>query len=249
MRKKIIAGNWKMNGQTSSINTLLDELKELTPNTENSINIIFPPAIYLQQVKEALSATSFKWGGQNTYPQDKGAYTGEISTVMLRDMGCQYVLVGHSERRHIFAENEKIIAEKFHHVKEHGMIPIVCIGETLEQREQGQTESILKSQLLSLVEADSRCFNNSVIAYEPVWAIGTGKTAYPEQIGEVHQYIRNLVASVNKEDAESTAIIYGGSVTEKNASALLASADIDGVLVGGASLNAQQFVEIITCIN
>ncbi|MBI2786521.1 MAG: triose-phosphate isomerase, partial [Legionella longbeachae] len=183
------------------------------------------------------------------YPKDFGAYTGEMSAPMLKDYSCRYVLVGHSERRHCFHEDENFVAQKFHHVKEHGMIPILCVGETLNEREQGQTEQVIAKQLLAISEYDKNCFSDCIIAYEPVWAIGTGKTASPEQAQEVHQFIRKMVAEINNSDAQLLPLLYGGSVNENNAKALFVMPDIDGVLVGGASLNAKQFLEIVKCIN
>lgn len=249
MRQKIVAGNWKMNGSISQIKSLLQQTLELMDKPMNVRCIVMPPAIYLPLVQQELTNTSLNWGAQNVYPHDKGAFTGEMSGPMLKDFGCQYVLVGHSERRHMFHEDEKFVADKFHHVKEHGMIPVLCVGETLEERLQGLTEKVLTTQLLAVTETNKRCFKDCIIAYEPVWAIGTGQTALPEQVQEVHSSIRTFVAKFNVNDATQLPIIYGGSVNEKNASSLFAMPDVDGGLVGGASLNAQQFVDIVKCIN
>lgn len=249
MRKNIIMGNWKMNGQLEQINTLLQALVECVPSHGDTDCVVFPPFTYLPLTQALLKESGIQWGAQNCYPRDAGAFTGEISSMMLRDFGCQYVLVGHSERRKIFHEDEKFVAEKFHHVKEHGMIPVLCVGETLEEREKGLTEAVLSKQLQAVTQNGSGIFQNCVVAYEPVWAIGTGKTATPEQAQAAHAFIRSLVESVDKHDAERLSIVYGGSVNEKNASALFAMDDVDGGLVGGASLNAQQFVEILKCIN
>lgn len=248
MRQKIVAGNWKMNGSIGHINLLLQQLLGQI-ETANAQCVVIPPAIYLPLVKDVLSGSIITWGAQNIYPRDSGAFTGEISAPMLKDYHCRYVLVGHSERRRLFAESEKFVAEKFHHVKEHGMIPILCIGETLEEREEGLTEKVIARQLLSLTISNSRCFKDCVVAYEPVWAIGTGQTATPEQVQEVHATIRAFVADFNRDDADQLPILYGGSVNEKNAAGLFAMSDVDGGLIGGASLNAQQFVEIVKCIN
>lgn len=248
MRKKLVAANWKMNGSISQITTLLQQLREriVQPKVQT---IIMPPAIYIPLVRECLAGSSFCWGAQNVYPQNAGAFTGELSAPMLQDYDCRYVLVGHSERRTLFAEDEKFVADKFHHVKEHGMIPVLCVGETLEEREQGLTAEVLSRQLLAITKTDSHCFKNCVIAYEPVWAIGTGRTASPEQVQEVHSSIRALVANFDQEDANQLSIVYGGSVNEKNAGALFAMPDVDGGLVGNASLNARQFADIVECIN
>lgn len=249
MRQKIVAGNWKMNGRIEQVKTLLQQLRNLLAEPTSADCVILPPSIYLPLVKDYLSETAIKWGAQNIYPKDSGAFTGELSALMVQDYDCRYVLVGHSERRRLFGESEKFVAEKFHHVKEHGMIPVLCVGETLEEREQGLTEQVLAKQLIAVTENSERCFKNCVIAYEPVWAIGTGQTASPEQAQETHLAIRALVAKFSQADASQVSILYGGSVNEKNAVSLFAMPDVDGALVGGASLNAQQFVEIVKCIN
>lgn len=249
MRKKIVAGNWKMNGRISQIRTLLEQLLEFINWQPSAKCVVMPPSIYLPLVKDYLNGSLIGWGAQNVYPQDAGAFTGELSAPMLQDYNCQYVLVGHSERRRLFAESEKFVADKFHHVKEHGMIPVLCVGETLEERECGLTEQVLAKQLLAVTDEDVHCFRDSIVAYEPVWAIGTGQTASPQQVQEVHLAIRAMVAEFNHDDANHLPIIYGGSVNEKNAGSLFAMPDVDGGLVGGASLNARQFVDILKCIN
>ncbi|MBL7481807.1 triose-phosphate isomerase [Legionella bononiensis] len=249
MRRKMVAGNWKMNGRLDQVIHLTNQLKEQIESDSKTQTVIMPPIIYLPLVKEILGGSTIETGAQNVYPKDYGAYTGELSAPMLKDFGCRYVLVGHSERRHYFNEDENFVAQKFHHVKEHGMIPVLCVGETLIEREKGQTEQVIASQLRAVSENNKNCFANCVVAYEPVWAIGTGNTATPEQAQEVHQFIRGLIADVNNSDAERLTLLYGGSVNENNARALFAMPDIDGGLVGGASLNAKQFVEIVKCIN
>lgn len=249
MRHKIVAGNWKMNGQLQQVIQLSNELKELLYSIDDVQVIVMPPAIYIPQVRDILAECKIDIGAQNVYPKNFGAYTGEISAPMLKDFNCRYVLVGHSERRHSFHEDENFVAQKFHHVKEHGMIPVLCVGETLVERERGQTEQVIAKQLLAVSEHNKNYFRDCVIAYEPVWAIGTGKTASPEQAQEVHQFIRKLVAEINRSDAERLPLLYGGSVNENNAKALFTMPDVDGGLVGGASLNAKQFVEIVKCIN
>lgn len=242
-------GNWKMNGRIDQIALLLKSLLNDLEQTSQSHCVVFPPILYLSYVQELLKYSSIQWGAQNVYTQTSGAFTGEWSAPMLQDYGCHFVLVGHSERRRLFFENEQFIAEKFHHVKDHDMIPVLCIGETLEEREQGRTEEIIARQLLAVTQQGTDFFKKCVVAYEPVWAIGTGKTATPEQAQKVHAFIRTLVAQFNQKDAENLSIVYGGSVNENNAQALFEMPDIDGGLVGGASLNAKQFVEIVTCIN
>lgn len=250
MRKKIVAGNWKMNGTVSTITQLLKDLMLQLPELNNQAECaVMAPSIYLPLVQELLQGSMIRWGAQNVYPANAGAYTGEISSTMLKDYRCRYVLVGHSERRQLFKEDEKFVADKYHHVKDHGMIPVLCVGETFEERQHGKTKEVLTRQLLAVAEKDSACFSEAVIAYEPVWAIGTGQTASPEQAQEMHGFIRELVSESSKEDAAAIPLLYGGSVNEKNAASLFSMPDVDGGLIGGASLNAQQFVEIVKCIN
>ena len=249
MRKNLIIGNWKMNGRLEQVGALLRELLALLSEQAGVECVVLPPAIYLPYVSSQLTGSAIAWGAQNVYPMDAGAFTGELSGPMLQDFDCKYVLVGHSERRHLFNEDEKFVAEKFHHVKYHGMIPVLCIGETLAEREQGLTEQVLAKQLLAVTHTGNHCFENCVVAYEPVWAIGTGQTATPEQVQSVHVFIRDLVAKVDESNAQTLSILYGGSVNENNAHALFAMPDVDGGLIGGASLNARQFVEIVKCIN
>ena len=249
MRKKIVMGNWKMNGRLEQVSSLLHDLLVLLPKKSEVDCVVLPPSIYLPRVSERLMGSAIGWGAQNVYPKDAGAYTGELSAPMLQDYGCQYVLVGHSERRKLFHEDEKFVAEKFHHVKDHGMIPVLCIGETLDEREQGLTQSVLNQQLLAVTSAGTDFFKNCVVAYEPVWAIGTGQTAMPEHVQAAHAFVRECVAKVDEGSAKQLSILYGGSVTEHNAQALFAMPDVDGGLIGGASLNALSFVEIVKCIN
>ncbi len=249
MRQTLVMGNWKMNGSINQVNSLLNGILALMPPQEGVECVVFPPAIYLPLASMLLSNGLIKLGAQNVYPADAGAYTGELSAPMLNDFCCRYVLVGHSERRQIFHEDEKFVAEKFHHVKDHDMIPVLCLGETLEEREKGLTEAVLTRQLLAVTAFGSHFFQQCVVAYEPVWAIGTGRTASPDEAQAAHAFIRSLVAKIDDRDAEKLPIIYGGSVNERNARTLFAMPDVDGGLVGGASLNAQQFVEILKCIN
>jgi triosephosphate isomerase len=248
MRTQWVMANWKMNGSIASINALLDELLQGMTAELAAHCVLFPPAIYLSLVQARLQQSAIQWGGQNTYPQAPGAYTGEHACAMLAEFGCRYVLVGHSERRQLFHEDEKFVAEKFHHVKEHGMIPVLCVGETLQERESGSTEAVIDRQLSALMRAAATDFQHCVIAYEPVWAIGTGLTATPDEAQVVHQFIRGRIAAQDKVSAENLAILYGGSVNATNARALFSMPDIDGGLVGGASLDAGQFLEIMKCI-
>lgn len=249
MRKKIVAGNWKMNGNSSSIKCLVHEVSLGLGQIDNVGCILLPPTIYVPLVRDLIKDTKISLGAQNMFPKEEGAFTGEVSALMLKDNCCDYVLVGHSERRILFHEDEKFIAEKFHHAKEHGIIPILCIGETLAERQEGQTKEVLARQISAVYKKSENAFENSIVAYEPVWAIGTGLTPEPNEVQEVHAYIRELIASKNKEAAEKVSILYGGSVNKKNAHSILSMSNVDGGLVGGASLNAAQFVEIVQCIN
>ncbi|HAT2066892.1 TPA: triose-phosphate isomerase [Legionella pneumophila] len=249
MRQKIVAGNWKMNGQIQQVTELVSQIEELISFDCAAQVAVMPPSIYIPTVRDCLRTGKIVVGAQNVYPKDYGAYTGELSAPMLKDFGCRYVLVGHSERRQFFHEDENFVAQKFHHVKDHGMIPVLCVGETLSERENGKTEQVIAQQVLAVSAKGKDCFRDCVVAYEPVWAIGTGKTATPEQAQKVHQFIRDLVREINDSDAKHLTLIYGGSVNENNAKALFSMPDIDGGLVGGASLNAKQFVEIVKCIN
>lgn len=249
MRTQFVMGNWKMNGDIASIKVLLNSLKgELSAQLQTQ-TAVFPPSIYLPLVQQELSSSKINWGAQNCNPNDSGAFTGEISVPMLKDYNCKYVLVGHSERRHIFEEDENFIAKKFHHAKDRDMIPVLCIGETLAEREQGLTETVIARQLQAVMHEKDDVFSRCVIAYEPVWAIGTGKSASTQEAQDAHRYIRQFVAEYEDVNAAQLPILYGGSVNEKNAEALFSMPDVDGGLVGGASLNAQQFVEIVKCIS
>ena len=249
MRQRFVMGNWKMNGSRATIDSLLLALRDHFPENAGCTCVVFPPAPYLPQVSDCLNGSPIQWGAQNMYPRDAGAYTGEIAASMLVDFGCRYVLVGHSERRQLFHEDVKFVAEKFHHAKDHGMIPVLCVGETLLEREEERTKEVLVQQLRAVMHGGLLDFQHCVLAYEPVWAIGTGKTATPEEAQAVHAFIREEVASyTSREVAQDVPIIYGGSVNESNAKALFSMPDIDGGLVGGASLYAQQFLDIVTCI-
>jgi len=249
MRPKFVAANWKMFGNIRQNAALINDLLDNLDTSQAEKMILFPPAIYIPQLAELLKNTPVQWGAQNLYPADTGAFTGEISAPMLMDYGCRYALVGHSERRNLFQEDEKFITRKFHHAKDHGMIAVLCVGETLEQREKGLTEQVIAAQIHAISDDNTDCFNHCIIAYEPVWAIGTGITATPEQAQDVHAYIRSLIADINPATADRISLLYGGSVTEKNAQALFSMPDVDGGLVGGASLDATRFVEIVKCIN
>lgn len=240
-RERIVAGNWKMNGSLSANQTLLLDFLEKSATSDISATcIVFPPFVYLPQIASLLNKSSVKWGGQNVSQYEgPGAFTGEISSIMLKDLGCQYTLVGHSERRSLFGETSLIVAEKFQLAKKHQLTPILCIGETLAEREAGRAEEVLSEQLAVIDD-----FANSIIAYEPIWAIGTGVTASPEQAQAIHAFIRHYIDQKQPSVASKISILYGGSVKASNAAALFAMPDIDGALVGGASLNADEFLAI-----
>ncbi len=252
MRKPMVAGNWKMNGNFVSNEKLLAGLAVQAEKLTDLDVAVFPPAVYLQQVKEALRDTGIDWGTQNLSQFDQGAYTGELSAVMLKDFACRYVLIGHSERRCLYAELDldqhvldKICGEKYSMALNTGLSPILCIGESLAEYEAGQTEEII-AQLLDIVIAEQgvKALSKAVLAYEPVWAIGTGKTATPEWAQSVHEFMRKRIAKHDEETAAGIQILYGGSVKGDNATPLFSMADIDGGLIGGASLDADEFIDI-----
>jgi triosephosphate isomerase len=245
MALMIVAGNWKMNASKSAVTELLSGLKHGVATLTNAQLLVFPPFPYLAQVQAELTGTSILIGAQNFCAADKGAYTGEVSLAMAKEFGVSYVLVGHSERRAIYAEDDRQVAAKYVAAQAAQLTPILCVGETLEQRQQGLTSSVVCSQIDAVIEAAGGVsFAKAVIAYEPVWAIGTGLTASPAQAQEVHRAIRAHVAGVAPEQAKSLKILYGGSVTAASAEELFAQADIDGGLVGGASLQADSFLAI-----
>jgi triosephosphate isomerase len=245
MAHMIVAGNWKMNASKDSVSKLLNGLKQGAATVKNAQLVVFPPFPYLAQAQAELAGTTIHIGVQNICAADKGAYTGEVSLAMAKEFGVSYVLVGHSERRALYAEDNAQVAAKYVAIQAEQLIPIVCVGETLEQREKGLTLSVVTGQIQAVIDAaGGASFANAVIAYEPVWAIGTGLTASPAQAQEVHQAIRAHVASVAPEHAVDLKILYGGSVTAASAEELFAQADIDGGLVGGASLQADSFLAI-----
>lgn len=250
MRQKLVMGNWKMNGRLVPIISLIHDLLAQCPKQSAARIAVLAPTIYLPELSTLLAGQHIGWGAQNVYPKAAGPYTGEISGPMLTDYHCQYVLVGHSERRHLFHEDEKFVAEKFHHVKEHDMIPVLCVGETEMDRDDGLMEQTLSRQLAAVFAgANLSALQDCIIAYEPVWAIGTGKTATPEQAQHAHAFIRQFLTQFDVQSAQKIPILYGGSVNSSNAKELFAMSDVDGGLIGGASLHAQQFGEIVKCIN
>jgi len=245
MRKKLIAGNWKLHGSRQLIADLLPALVSAAEDMQQVELAVFPPFPYLSAVDKLLSGTGVGLGAQNMSEYSLGAYTGEVSADMLLESGCRYVLCGHSERRSLYAENDQVVAAKVLAAQKQGLIPVLCLGETLAEREAGQTEQVVCRQLaaaLDLMSADQLA--HLVVAYEPVWAIGTGKTASPEQAQNVHHLIRSKIAEVSDIMAGRLRILYGGSVKPDNAASLFAMADIDGGLIGGASLKAQDFLGI-----
>ncbi len=247
MRKKVIAGNWKMNNDLSESQNLVSGIINGLGNDTKCDVIVCPPFTSLSEVNTLIKDTPVKLGAQNMHYEDSGAFTGEISNSMLKSVGCEYVIIGHSERRTIFGENDEMINKKIKKALENGLKVIFCIGESLEQREEGITNEIVKNQIINgLMNVTSSDLTNIIIAYEPIWAIGTGKTASPEQAQEVHLFIRNLIKEIySEESAENLIIQYGGSVKPENASTLLSQPDIDGALVGGACLKADSFLSII----
>jgi triosephosphate isomerase len=245
MRKPLVAGNWKMHGSRQEAEALLEAIKQGAEATKAIDVAVFPSFVHLALAQNLLQKTSVMWGAQNCYIGKAGAFTGEIAPAMLVDYGCHSVLVGHSERRALFHEDLKLVAAKFQAVLDAKLMPILCVGETLAQRESQQTETVIAEQLESVIAAVSiDNFQHAVIAYEPVWAIGTGLTATPEQAQHVHAFIRQQLAKHNIDIANASRILYGGSVKADNAAGLFAMADIDGALVGGASLDANSFLAI-----
>ncbi len=245
MRKPLVAGNWKMHGSRQAAKTLLESIKQGAVGISDIDIAVFPSFVHLQQAQELLAKTSITWGAQNLYVGESGAFTGEVSGPMLVDYGCQYVLIGHSERRHVFKEDLALVAAKLKSACDVKLKPVLCLGETLEQRKSDQTEQIIAEQLESAIDTVGiKSLQNMVLAYEPVWAIGTGLTATPEQAQAVHSYIRKLLAKQEVALANTMRILYGGSVKADNAAGLFAMPDIDGALVGGASLEAKSFLGI-----
>jgi triosephosphate isomerase len=246
-RKPIIGGNWKMNTLIDSAQKLAVDLRRLIGEEAGADVVVFPPFPNLQGVHAAITGSSIRLGGQDVFWEDSGAFTGEVSAPMLQAVGCEWVLTGHSERRHVLGETDEVVNKKLRAVLRHGLHAILAVGETKEERRGGRTESVLSEQLKgSLAEVSAEDMGRVVIAYEPVWAIGTGDTASPEQAREAHAFCRTVLASLYDEEiASATRIQYGGSVTAANSAELLSLPDIDGALVGGASLKAEEFAEIV----
>lgn len=250
MPKYIVAGNWKMNKNLEESVQLASEIVKMASNAPDQVEIVICPVFtHLEAVKEIIKNSRIKLGAQNCYPVDSGAFTGEVSTSMLKSIGVEYVILGHSERRQYFGETNEFINKKIKHVLSHGLIPIYCVGETLAERESGVTEKVVTEQInegLKDISADQA--SHLVIAYEPVWAIGTGKTATPEQANDVHKLIRGLLVKLFGNSGSGITIQYGGSMKPDNAKELMAQSEIHGGLIGGASLKASDFLGIVSAV-
>lgn len=245
-RRRLVAGNWKMHGSLEQVDEFADALAGAGGRRDDIDLLICPPFVYLERLAGRARELGLAVGGQDVCDKaGPGAFTGEVSAAMLADVGCSHVIVGHSERRALYGEDDEIVAEKFALAQEAGLIPVLCVGETLEQRDAGETEGVLRRQLGTvLAEAGTAAFERAVIAYEPVWAIGTGRSASAEQAQAAHAFLRAQIAAEDAILADRVRILYGGSVKPENAAGLFAGADVDGGLVGGASLDAESFLAI-----
>ncbi len=246
MRRPIVAGNWKMHGTRAENARLVDELLSGYPDRSDAQCLVCPPFVYLQEVGRLLREGPIALGAQDVCAEAQGAFTGEIAAAMLKDVGCGHVIIGHSERRWIYHESDQLVARKFAAAQSRALVPILCVGEQLSDREANRTEEVVARQLNAVLElcgVDS--LESAVIAYEPVWAIGTGRTATPQQAQAVHAFIRERIGVRNAKIAMATRILYGGSVKAGNAAELFAQPDVDGGLIGGASLNAEEFLAIL----
>jgi triosephosphate isomerase len=245
MRNFLVAGNWKMHGDETANNQLVAGILAAAPTAAHVKLLVCPPYPYLASVVKQVEGSGVSVGAQNVSEHDSGAFTGEVASAMLRDVGCQYALVGHSERRSLYGETSAQVAAKFQSALAAGLTPVLCVGESLEEREAGSTESVINEQISAVLDVNGiASFGAAVVAYEPVWAIGTGKTATPEQAQDVHRHIRGLLAEHDASVAEGLQILYGGSVKGDNAAGLFGMPDIDGGLIGGASLKAADFLAI-----
>ena len=244
MRKTIVAGNWKMNASKDSVDNLIKDLLTGMDGITSEV-LVCAPFPYLAQVELLIQGSKVMLGAQNLNTNSSGAYTGEVSADMIKDFGARHVIVGHSERRSLYGETSAMVAEKTKAALNAGLTPLLCIGESIEQRDSGNTEAVIEKQLSAVIElVGIEAFNQIIIAYEPVWAIGTGVTATPEQAQEAHLFIRSLLAKNDESVAKETPILYGGSMNASNASELISCADIDGGLIGGAALKAEDFLQI-----
>ena len=246
MRQKLVAGNWKMHGSRAFTRALVGGLASAFEREAAPCEVaVCPPFPFLAEAAEALAGSALLLGAQDVSSQDEGAFTGQVSAPMLAELGCRYVIVGHSERRSVNGESDELVAAKFLAAQRHGLVPILCVGESLEEREAGTTEAVVGRQLGAVVGAAGiEAFSRAVIAYEPIWAIGTGRTASPEQAQAVHGFIRGLLRSENGTIADFARVLYGGSVKAANAAEIFAMPDVDGGLVGGASLEVEGFASI-----
>jgi triosephosphate isomerase (TIM) len=245
MRRPFIAGNWKMHGTRAENAQLIEGLLLGLPAQPPAEIAVCPPFVYLWEVGRMLKASSIALGAQSTCAEQVGAFTGEVSAAMLKDVGCRYVIVGHSERRALYKEDDALVARKFVATQSQGLTPILCVGETLDERERGQTAKVVSRQLAAVLDVvGASAMRQAVVAYEPVWAIGTGKNATPDQAQEVHAHIRAELAQRDANMAAELRILYGGSVKAANAREIFAMPDVDGGLIGGASLKADEFLKI-----
>lgn len=245
MRQPLVLGNWKLNGNKKSIADLIAGIRRDIKSVSRAEVGVCPPFVYLQHVLQALEGSPIKLGAQNVCENDQGAFTGEISAPMLADSGCRYVIVGHSERRQIYRESNQQVAAKFAAAGRAGLIPVLCVGETQQEWERKESETVVWTQLEAVLkQAGVNAFGKAVIAYEPVWAIGTGNTATPDYAQKMHAFIRGRIAAQDAQIAAGLRILYGGSVNNTNAADLFAQPDIDGGLIGGASLDAEKFLAI-----
>ena len=250
MRQPLVAGNWKMNGSLDSITALVEGIKAGLDSVTTAEMVVCPPFVYIPTVASLIGDASISLGAQDVSDQEAGAHTGEVAPAMLTDVGCKYAIVGHSERRSIYGESDTFTASKFAAARKAGLVPILCVGELLEEREQGITEQVVSRQLDAVIDLEGvGALADAVIAYEPVWAIGTGKTATPDQAQDVHAFIRGKLAALDSSVADKVRILYGGSMNAANAAELLAMADIDGGLIGGASLKPADFLAIGSAAN
>ena len=247
MRQTLVAGNWKMHGTRAGVADLIEAVKDGMASVGGTRLAVCPPFIYLSEVAQLIQGSAIALGAQDLCPEaGEGAYTGEVSGAMLQDVGCTYVIVGHSERRAFYGEDDNVVSRKFFAAQAAGLTPILCVGEQLQERESGDTEAVVARQIDAILSQEGGviALAKAVIAYEPVWAIGTGRTATPQQAQDVHAFIRGRVAEHDHVVASGVQILYGGSVKAGNAAELFAMPDIDGGLIGGASLDAEQFLAI-----
>jgi triosephosphate isomerase len=245
MRRPVVAGNWKMHGSRAANETLLAELAErLSPDWQTDV-VVFPPFVYIADAVRILEGLDVSVGAQDVCAEPVGAFTGQVAAAMLKDVGCKFVIVGHSERRRLYHEDDVLVARKFGAALKAGLTPVLCLGETLEEREANRTEAVVARQLDAVIAMSGLAgFNAALLAYEPVWAIGTGRNASPQQAQAVHAYLRSRIAAQDAKLGSRVRILYGGSVKASNAAELFAMPDVDGGLVGGASLSADEFLQI-----